>query len=558
MKWLNCYRMKVVFVVFVTAIVFGGGRAEADFTFGEPVNLGPTVNTSYAEAGQSISADGLTLYFGEHPGNPDPSGYGGCDIWKTTRDTIDDEWGPRTNLEAPVNTSSDEATPCMSADGLSLYFASNRPGGQGNIDLWVTTRETTSDSWGEPVNLGSTVNSWADEAFPSISADGLELYFSEFRVYRPGGYGFGDLWVTKRPTKDDPWGAPVNLGDTVNGWYNDGGHFISADGLTLFFGSFPRPGGLGADDIWMTRRATDSDPWCTPVNLGPPVNSPFKDGLPSFSANGSTLYYFSDRPGGSGDYDLWQASVIPIVDLNGSGFCDIDDLLIMIENWGTDNSIYDIGPMPWGDGIVDRADLEVFMKYYNQVVDVAAYYKLDETEGLIAYDSSGNYNDAIVTGDPNWQPDDGMVDGALEFDGIDDYISTPFILNPADGPFSVFACIKGGLPGQVIISQADGVNWLSTDTEGNLITELKGGRGACDLLSDVLITDDEWHRVGFTWDGDYRILYVDDVIAAIDTQGALPSSEGGLYIGAGKGLEPETFWTGLIDDVRIYDRVITP
>lgn len=84
------------------------------------------------------------------------------------------------------------------------------------------------------------------------------------------------------------------------------------------------------------------------------------------------------------------------------------------------------------------------------------------------------------------------------------------------------------------------------------------GRGACELLSEVVITDGEWHRIGFTWDGLNRILYVDDVITAIDTQNALPSSEGDLYIGAGNDLEPETFWTGMIDDARIYNRAITP
>ena len=90
------------------------------------------------------------------------------------------------------------------------------------------------------------------------------------------------------------------------------------------------------------------------------------------------------------------------------------------------------------------------------------------------------------------------------------------------------------------------------------MTELKGGRFACDLFSETIITDGDWHRVGFTWDGVNRILYVDDVIAAIDTQNNLPSSVGGLYIGAGKDLEPGTFFSGLIDDVRIYNRVIVP
>jgi len=195
----------------------------------------------------------------------------------------------------------------------------------------------------------------------------------------------------------------------------------------------------------------------------------------------------------------------------------------------------------------------------NQIVPwVTAYWKLDETESLIAYDSSGYFQDANVIGDPNWQPESGMVGGAIELDGIDDYVGTPFILNPAEGSFSVFVWIKGGLPGQVILSQANGVNWLSTNADGNLMTGKGSGRGASELISDVVITDGDWHRIGFAWDGNYRILYVDDVIAAIDTQGALQSSEGGLYIGTGKGLEPGTFWTGLIDDVRIYDRVITP
>ena len=91
--------------------------------------------------------------------------------------------------------------------------------------------------------------------------------------------------------------------------------------------------------------------------------------------------------------------------------------------------------------------------------------------------------------------------------------------------FSVFAWIKGGLPGQVILSQNNGVSWLAASpSDGYLMTGKGGGRGASELISDVVITDGNWHRIGFTWDGDYRILYVDDVIAVIDTQNALQSS----------------------------------
>ena len=340
--------------------------AKADFTFGEPVNLGSTVNTVYDEIGLSISADGLTLYFSESMDNPGLNGYGGGDLWVTTRGTIDDEWLPPTNLGPTVNSSYSDVNPAISADGLSLYFASNRAEGYGSWDLWMTTRETTSDSWGEPVNLGSTVNGPTGEVFPSISGDGLELYFAEWEVGRSGGYGSSDLWVTTRETTNDDWGQPINLGDTVNGPRFDGNPFILPDGLTLYFGSTRPTGGYGEMDIWMTRRTTDSEPWCTPVNLGPTVNSSAWEAMPSLSANGSTLYFCSDRPGGSGGMDLWQVTILPVVDFNADGNIDTDDLLILIGYWGTNEPLCDIGPTPVGDGVVDIKDLEVFMSYWEK------------------------------------------------------------------------------------------------------------------------------------------------------------------------------------------------
>ena len=191
-----------------------------------------------------------------------------------------------------------------------------------------------------------------------------------------------------------------------------------------------------------------------------------------------------------------------------------------------------------------------------------AHWKLDETEGTVAADSVGD-NDGFVIGGPVWQPNGGQIGGALELDGIDDYVGIPFVLDPAFAPFSVFAWIKGGAPGQVIISQTAGADWLSPDpAQGNLMTELRYIGGRVDeppLLSQTLITDGAWHEVGFTWDGFDRILYVDDVEVARDTQeGGLGSSVGVLYIGAGNNREPGSFFWGLIDDVRIYDRVITP
>jgi len=140
------------------------------------------------------------------------------------------------------------------------------------------------------------------------------------------------------------------------------------------------------------------------------------------------------------------ASILPIVDFNGDGIVDIDDLLIMIDNWGTGNTLCDVGPFPWGDGVVNAADVEVLMSYWQQEIlpkELVAYWKLDEIQGSIAVDSAGE-NDGILFGDPVWQPAEGNRGGALELDGIDDYIKTNFVLSPADGVFSAFAWIKGG------------------------------------------------------------------------------------------------------------------
>jgi len=112
-----------------------------------------------------------------------------------------------------VNTSSREFNASISADGLSLYFISSRPGGVGGLDIWVTTRETTDEDWGEPMNLGPTINTPVGEWGVSISSDGLSLYFD---TSQSGSVAINDLWVATRATTDDDWGNPVNLGPTVN------------------------------------------------------------------------------------------------------------------------------------------------------------------------------------------------------------------------------------------------------------------------------------------------------------------------------------------------------
>jgi hypothetical protein len=222
----------------------------------------------------------------------------------------------------------------------------------------------------------------------------------------------------------------------------------------------------------------------------------------------------------------------------------------------------DIAPAPFGDGIVDVQDLTLLAEYLFQDVNdptLAAFWALDEAEGDIAQDSAGG-NFGYVFGGPIWQPTGGQVGGAIQLDGVDDAIIAGPVLSPSDGPFSVIAWIMGGAAGQAVISEPSGANWLSIDPlDGFLMTELtEGGRSAGPLLSETTITDGEWHRISFVWDGSNRTLYVDGIAVAQDMQNGLEGSGGGLYIGAGKAMAPGTYWSGLIDDVRIYNRPVKP
>jgi hypothetical protein len=363
MKWLNGLGIRVVLLGAIAGLL-AGGNAWADFTFGEPVNLGPAVNSTAHEYTHCVSADNLELYFGSYRDD----GHGDSDIWVSTRETSEDEWGPAENLGPPINTDGGELGVCLSADGLELYFHSFlRPGGLGLDDLWVTRRAARGEPWSEPENLGSPVNSEIDEYNPCLSADGLELYFVSGQWEPEDGPTQVSIGVARRATKDDPWGEPENLGPIVNGWSCQDTPWISSDGRVLVFTDVwvcePRPGGHGLTDIWLSRRATQDAEWSEPVNLGPPINTEFEEDLSMISADGSMLYFDSNRPGGSGEMDLWQAPILPIVDFNADGTVDGVDIDIMIDCWGADESLCDIGPMPWGDGVVNVEDLIVLVEH---------------------------------------------------------------------------------------------------------------------------------------------------------------------------------------------------
>ena len=263
-------------------------------------------------------------------------------------------WGAATSIESlpgssgAVNTASVDGCPIQSPDGLSLYLASNRPGGQGGLDIWVAHRSSPDVGFGEPVNLGPTINSGVDDFCPT-PVRGKGLFFVSARAVA-GACGLGDIYFTR----DNPahgWTDPVNLGCQVNSAAGEAGpSYVETDaGAWLYFSSGPdikasprladgsfgpatpvaelnsaaadlrpnvrkggleivfdsdRAGGLGGMDLWFATRASATDPWSVPVNGGPALNSALNETRGSFSWNGATLL-FGRAPGPEGLTDIF-------------------------------------------------------------------------------------------------------------------------------------------------------------------------------------------------------------------------------------------------------------
>lgn len=270
-----------------------------------PVNLGATINSVYNDQHPAIAPDGLSLYFV----SDQPGGSGGFDLWVAQRASTDLPWGAPQNLGAIVNSPATEFAPNLSDDGHYLFFGSDRPGGCGSRDLWVSHRKSKKDNfgWEAPVNLGCVINASAFDDGPTYFEDPvtekITLFFTTLN--RPGGQGDFDIYASDL-NRDGSFSAPVNVAE-LNSAYRDTRTAIRKDGLEMFFAS-NRPGGLGVIDLWVATRSSTNDLWGVPVNLGAVLNSTFNDGAPAISRDGTTLYFYSDRPGGSGLNDLYVST----------------------------------------------------------------------------------------------------------------------------------------------------------------------------------------------------------------------------------------------------------
>ena len=269
-----------------------------------PVNLGPVVNSSSDDNRPAISKDGLSLYISSDR----PGGSGGLDIWVSQRASVDDPWGPPQNLGPTVNSSLNDVAPTFSPDGHRMYFHSFRAGGCGLADLYVSRRHDLRDDfgWGPPEDLGCVVNTPYVNAGPTIFEDeatGITTLYFTVRNNPPGSDQGFDIYASTRAGDEEAFGPPV-LVPELSSPFRDTRTTIRRDGLEIFLSS-GRPGGVGSEDLWVSTRTSTLDLWSTPVNLGAVVNSAAFDGGPALSFDGATLYFHSNRPGGSGGNDLY-------------------------------------------------------------------------------------------------------------------------------------------------------------------------------------------------------------------------------------------------------------
>jgi WD40 repeat protein len=265
----------------------------------------PMFNTAFLDGCPFTSRDGKTFYMASNR----PGGLGGIDIWVATRESARDPWGAPVNVGAPVNSAANDFCPTIARDGHLFYFVSNRAGGCGGDDIYVT-RLRDDNGFDAPENVGCQVNSAANEASPfpiPEPASGPVLYFSSTRA---GGFapdapgavaGDADLYVSE---SHGGVFEPASLVPGANSAFNDGQPNVRRDALEIFFFS-NRTGTLGGNDIYAASRAKATDPWSTPINLGPNVNSVVDDTRPSISWDGTTLYLGSPRLGGEGSSDIY-------------------------------------------------------------------------------------------------------------------------------------------------------------------------------------------------------------------------------------------------------------
>lgn len=259
-----------------------------------PVNMGSSINSENQEYSPAFAIDEKTIYITKRMGNlsdnrPNEDLY--------FAELNDESWDKVKDIGPPINTIENEGAFSISSDGNYIFFTScSRNGGKGQCDIWLTSKK--NNRWDEPKNLQSPINTKYWESQPSISSDGRMLYFSSDR---PGGYGGTDIWVSE--FSNSGWSAPKNLGPAVNTSKDEQFPFIHSDNRTLYFSSNGHPG-LGKSDLYLTRKDVKLN-WETPINMGFPINSRGQDWNLVVARDGKTAYFSSDQLKGFGGLDIY-------------------------------------------------------------------------------------------------------------------------------------------------------------------------------------------------------------------------------------------------------------
>jgi len=256
------------------------------------VNLGPNINTRYHDYLPTVTADEKMLLFTTRLRGKNE------DFFYSTK--VDTVWQKAIRMGEPISTPNyNEGSLSITPDGKRIYFSVDYTGpGKSNFDLYYS--DWDGESWTVPVSLGPDINTGYYEAQPSISADQKVLFFTS---NRPGGMGRRDLWVS-RLKPDSTWSKPANLGSHINTKGDEEVPLIHPDNKTLYFGSNGHPG-MGGSDLYYCR-LEENGRWSEPINLGYPINTPENEGSLFVSADGMTGYFASDRLQGYGGFDLYK------------------------------------------------------------------------------------------------------------------------------------------------------------------------------------------------------------------------------------------------------------
>ncbi|KAA3624321.1 MAG: hypothetical protein DWQ02_23225 [Bacteroidetes bacterium] len=255
-------------------------------------NLGPAINTQAIEYFPFLSNDQRLLFFNRRKNDISDE-----DLYFSR--IIDGEWingAPMRDL----NTSGNEGMPSLVRDGRKMYFtACGRQGVLGTCDIWEAQIQGHQIESIDQLDGFANSHEWESEA--AVSCDGSTLFFASTRE---GGKGGTDLWYSIKQSSG-LWSRPINLGPKINTPYDEESPFVTNDGKTLYFASTGHLG-LGEQDIYVSWYDEKAKGWSIPINLGPPVNSPFRELGFFLSADGRTGYFASNRPGGFGKMDIYK------------------------------------------------------------------------------------------------------------------------------------------------------------------------------------------------------------------------------------------------------------